>query len=159
MQVQSLTARDILRVGWAMAGFRPDPSVGAGVGDDVFSWSFDGQSVRTAARDFLCPNGQAFKEGERLRSEGSEGVWYHGSQAHAVLKKMIILNCLFIVSLWVAGDIVGCFVDLEAGVLEFTLNGAKIGAYLSGIHFIGMALNGLYVDFRNNTLFLASNMN
>lgn len=54
VHVRSRRPDDILRVGWAMSGFRPDPAVGYGVGDDIFSWAFDGRVIRCAGRNYAC---------------------------------------------------------------------------------------------------------
>ena len=70
---------DVLRVGWAMSGFRPDPAVGVGVGDDIFSWAFDGKSVRTAGREWVCSGSTKITAGGRAIVGLRQGTWWAAS--------------------------------------------------------------------------------
>ncbi len=50
--------------GWALSGTRTDALDGTGVGDDIFSWSFDGKYMRFAGKKIPVPRGRALSAGD-----------------------------------------------------------------------------------------------
>ena len=56
----------VARSGWALNGTRSDAADGTGVGDDMFSWSFDGAYIRFAGKCIAVPRGRPLAPGASL---------------------------------------------------------------------------------------------
>ena len=72
------------QIGWAREGFRPGAELG--VGDDEFSYAYDGDRCK---------------------------LWHGGGHDDFGRE-------------WEAGDVVGCYLDLDEGIILFTVNGTLV---------------------------------
>ncbi|KAH9089407.1 hypothetical protein LEN26_019190 [Aphanomyces euteiches] len=84
----------VIQIGWVLPGFDPNPESGLGVGDDSYSYAYDGRRKKK---------------------------WHNG-----VSDDYCKQACK-------AGDIVGCLLDLDQGVMSFLLNGTQLGIAYSDL--------------------------
>uniref|UniRef100_A0A5K3EZT7 EF-hand domain-containing protein n=2 Tax=Mesocestoides corti TaxID=53468 RepID=A0A5K3EZT7_MESCO len=112
-----------IRIGWGNTdGFTPHPVGGPGwggisLGDDFYSFAFDGQNLWTGgkAKQALIPLGSKPTLGHQHRSAAHNGS--------ANLKR---------------GDVIGCLLDLTGPVIQFNLNGTLVKGYFQDFNTTGL---------------------
>lgn len=108
-----------IRIGWGNTdGYTPHPVGGPGwggisLGDDFYSFAFDGQNLWTGgkAKQALFPPGTGGKIANRRAGTTAQVAAASGS---ANLKR---------------GDVIGCLLDLTGPVIQFNLNGNLVKGY------------------------------
>ncbi|VDM25857.1 unnamed protein product, partial [Hydatigera taeniaeformis] len=111
-----------IRIGWGNTdGYTPHPVGGPGwggisLGDDFYSFAFDGQNLWTGgkAKQALFPSGTGGKDPNRRASIAPSAISTTSSNGSANLKR---------------GDVIGCLLDLTGPVIQFNLNGNLVKGY------------------------------
>uniref|UniRef100_A0AAN0LPN8 Ryanodine receptor n=1 Tax=Polyphagotarsonemus latus TaxID=1204166 RepID=A0AAN0LPN8_9ACAR len=142
---QASHLRPHFRVGWAnTTGYIPYPSGGSkwggnGVGDDLYSYGFDGK--------YLWTSGENSKV-RRFR-ENQENFYYGSNEftSHQSLNPNFDLNFQseqqdlqeddndFLIR---KGDVIGCILDLDIPLITFTTNGIPVRGCFKGFNTDGM---------------------
>lgn len=111
-----------IRIGWGNTdGYTPHPVGGPGwggisLGDDFYSFAFDGQNLWTGgkAKQAYFPPGTSSKNATRKGSMGPTVATPAATNGSANLKR---------------GDVIGCLLDLTGPVIQFNLNGNLVKGY------------------------------
>lgn len=96
-----LQTAQVAQIGWASNDFTADSISGNGVGDDCYSYGYDGS------------RGLKF-HGEQLKEESSVNEEETGLQYGSNNR-------------WGTGDVIGCLLDVDDGIISFSINGENIG--------------------------------
>ncbi len=63
--IEDMEENDYVRIGWALQGFACEGKLdGAGVGDDMLSWGYDGRSLRFVGREIEIPYSRPLRAGD-----------------------------------------------------------------------------------------------
>ncbi|VDO05596.1 unnamed protein product [Rodentolepis nana] len=117
-----------IRIGWGNTdGYTPHPVGGPGwggisLGDDFYSFAFDGQNLWTGgkAKQALFPPGAGGKLTNRRPGPTTSAAPANGSTN---LKR---------------GDVIGCLLDLTGPVIQFNLNGNLVKGYFQDFNTTGL---------------------
>ncbi|KAH9279284.1 Ryanodine receptor [Echinococcus granulosus] len=120
-----------IRIGWGNTdGYTPHPVGGPGwggisLGDDFYSFAFDGQNLWTGgkAKQALFPPGTGGKGLNRRTGASPPAVSTTSSNGSANLKR---------------GDVIGCLLDLTGPVIQFNLNGNLVKGYFQDFNTTGL---------------------
>lgn len=119
-----MNTRGVCQIGWADGSFKGDAVKGEGVGDDLHSWAYDGNR-RLIWHQAQTQWGADWKIGRR-----------------SVVDVDVVFGC-FIIIVTVAGDVIGCAIDVDKRVMSFSRNGSFEAPM--GVAFVGFEFSrGLY---------------
>ncbi|KAL5105243.1 Ryanodine receptor 2 [Taenia crassiceps] len=120
-----------IRIGWGNTdGYTPHPVGGPGwggisLGDDFYSFAFDGQNLWTGgkAKQALFSSGAGGEGLNRRTSIAPSAISTTASNGSANLKR---------------GDVIGCLLDLTGPVIQFNLNGNLVKGYFQDFNTTGL---------------------